>query len=237
MRHTIHHFNQQFPDDDTCLTYMFNQAYGAMVACPKCGVTNPGYYRVKARKCFECKACGNQIHPLANTIFHKSSTSLRDWFYIIYLYSVAKNGVSAKEVERHLGVTYKTAWRIAKQVRELMQQSDNPLTSIAEIDETYIGGKHWRKGMFDNKTVVIGIVEKKKDIGQIKALTTKQADATVALPFLHSSVAVGTVVHSDESRIYTRFVGNSITNSSITPNSNMCVLAFIPIQLRAFGDN
>lgn len=204
MRHTIHQFNQQFPDDDTCLTYMFEQAYGKMPACPKCGVADPGYYRVKARKCFECKDCGNQIYPLAHTIFHKSSTSLRDWFYIIYLYSVAKNGVSAKEVERHLGVTYKTAWRIAKQVRELMQQTGSPLTGIAEVDETYIGGKHRRKGMFDNKTAVIGIVEKKKDSGQIKALATKQADATVALPFLRSSIAVGTVVHSDESRIYTR---------------------------------
>lgn len=204
MKYTIKQFNEKFPNDDACLAYMFVQAYGEMPACPKCGVTNPGYYRVKTRKCFECKDCGNQIHPLANTIFHKSSTSLRDWFYIIYLYSVAKNGVSAKEVERHLGVTYKTAWRVGKQVRKLMQQSGDPLSGIAEVDETYIGGKHRRKGMFDNKTAVIGIVEKKKNSGQIKALATKQADSTVALPFLRSSITTGTVVHSDESRIYTR---------------------------------
>lgn len=204
MRFTVKQFNERFPNDDTCLDYMFEQAYGHMPACPKCGVANPSYYRVRNRKCFECKDCGNQIHPLAGTIFHKSSTSLRDWFYVIYLFSVAKNGVSAKEVERHLGVTYKTAWRITKQVRELMQQTGNPLTGIAEVDETYIGGKHRRKGMFDNKTAVIGIVEKKKDSGQIKAIATKQADATIALPFLRSSIAAGTVVHSDESRIYTR---------------------------------
>lgn len=204
MRYTIKNFNEKFPDDDVCLTYMFEQVYSEMPACPKCGVTNPGYYRVRNRKCFECKDCGNQVHPLSGTIFHKSSTSLRDWFYVIYLFSVAKNGVSAKEIERHLGVTYKTAWRIAKQVRELMQQTGNPLSGIAEVDETYIGGKHRRKGMFDNKTAVIGIVEKKKNSGQIKAIATKQADATVALPFLRSSVTIGTVVHSDVSRIYTR---------------------------------
>src|SRR5665213_3393499 len=186
MRYTIRTFNEKFPDDDSCLDYMFEQAYGSMPACPKCGVVNPSYYRVKNRKCYECKDCGHQIHPLANTIFHKSSTSLRSWFYIIYLFSVAKNGVSAKEVERHLGVTYKCAWRIAKQVRELMQQTGGQLTGIAEVDETYIGGKHRREGMFDNKTAVIGIVEKKKDSGQIKAIATKQADATVALPFLRS---------------------------------------------------
>jgi transposase-like protein len=183
---------------------MFEQACGDMAACPKCGSVNPSYYRVKVRKCYECKDCGYQLHPLAGTIFHKSSTSLRSWFYVIYLFSVAKNGVSAKEVERHLGVTYKCAWRIAKQVRVLMQQGSNLLSGIAEVDETYIGGKHRRKGMFDNKTAVIGIVEKQKNSGQVKALATKQADATVALPFLRSSIAAETVVHSDESRIYTR---------------------------------
>ncbi len=204
MRFTVKQFNERFPTDDACLDYMFEQAYGNMPACPKCGVVEPSYYRVRSRKCFECKDCGNQIHPLANTIFHKSSTSLRDWFYVIYLFSVAKNGVSAKEIERHLGVTYKTAWRIAKQVRSLMMQSSNPLSGIAEVDETYIGGKHRRNGMFSNKTAVIGIVEKKKDSGQIKALATRQANATVALPFLRSSLADNTIVHSDESRIYTR---------------------------------
>lgn len=120
MRFTVNQFNERFHDDDTCLDYMFKQAYGNMPACLKCGVVDPNYYRVRGRKCFECKDCGNQIHPLANTIFHKSSTSLKDWFYVIYLFSVARNGVSAKEVERHLGVTYKTAWRIARQVRSLM---------------------------------------------------------------------------------------------------------------------
>lgn len=204
MRYTIKQFNERFPDDDICLDYMFEQAYGNMPACLKCGVAEPSYYRVKNRKCYECKDCGYHIHPLADTIFHKSATSLKSWFYIIYLFSVAKNGVSAKEVERHLGVTYKCAWRIAKQVRELMQQTGSQLTGIAEIDETYIGGKHRREGMFDNKTAVIGIVEKKKDSGQIKAITTKQADATVALPFLRTSITEGTVIHSDESRIYTR---------------------------------
>lgn len=204
MRFTVNQFNERFPSDDACLDYMFEQTYGDMPACLKCGVVDPSYYRVRGRKCFECKDCGYQLHPLSGTIFHKSSTSLRDWFYVIYLFSVAKNGVSAKEIERHLGVTYKTAWRIAKQVRSLMMQTGNPLSGIAEVDETYIGGKHRRNGMFSNKTAVIGIVEKKKDSGQIKALATKQANATVALPFLHSSIAAGTIVHSDESRIYTR---------------------------------
>jgi transposase-like protein/predicted RNA-binding Zn-ribbon protein involved in translation (DUF1610 family) len=200
MRYTIKTFNEKFPDDDSCLIYLFEQAYGNTTACPKCGIIEPSYYRVKNRKCFECKDCGNQIHPLANTIFHKSSTSLRSWFYIIYLFSVAKNGVSAKEVERHLGVTYKCAWRIAKQVRELMNQETVRLTGIVETDETYIGGRKRGKDItFQDKEIVFGMVERG---GRVKASHVPTAGARVLLPRLQESIANGTTIYSDQARVY-----------------------------------
>ena len=203
-RYTIDTLHQQFPNDDACLDYMFQKQYGALPACLKCGVISPKYYRVRKRKCYECNDCGYQISPLANTIFHKSETPLTKWFYAIYLFSVGKNGVSAKEIERHLGVTYKTAWRMAKQIRFMMQQSDNPLSGIVEADETYIGGKRKLDQKFSNKTAVVGIVEKKKGIGQVKAFTTRQANATVTLPFLRTNIAADSILHTDESRIYSR---------------------------------
>ncbi len=197
---TIKQFNERFPDDDTCLDYMFEQAYGDMPACLKCGIVKPSYYRVRNRKCYECKDCGNQLHPLASTIFHKSSTSLRDWFYVIYLFSVAKNGVSAKEVERHLGVTYKTAWRIAKQVRALMQQGTSPLSGIVETDETYIGGVQRGKNItVQDKAVVFGMVERG---GNAKAEHVRSAGARVLLPRLQTSIVPGTIVYSDQARVY-----------------------------------
>ncbi|HEY5695593.1 MAG TPA: IS1595 family transposase [Candidatus Saccharimonadales bacterium] len=204
MKYTIKQFNEKFPSDDACLQYMFEQGYGNMPACPKCGVVDPKYYRVRSKKVYECKDCGNQISPLADTIFHKSETSLRSWFYALFQFSVSKNGVSAKELERTLGVTYKTAWRMAKLIRSLMQQSGNPLSGIVEIDETYIGGKHKRKGMLDNKTAVIGMVEKKKNIGQVAAVATKRADASVALPFIRAMAKQGSEIQTDESKIYHR---------------------------------
>ena len=203
MRYTINQFNQKFPTEKACLDFVFEQRYGDMLACPKCGVAEPRYYKVNNRKCYECKDCGNQIHPLANTIFHKSETPLKSWLFAIYLFSVAKNGVSAKELERHLGVTYKTAWRIAKHVRMLMQQGGDMLSGIIEADETYIGGKSRMDEKYKNKTAVVGIVEK-KDGGQVKAFTTKHADATVTLPFIKSNIEAGSTLHTDESRIYSR---------------------------------
>ena len=206
-RYTIENLHQQFPDDNTCLDYIFQQRYSGMVACPKCGVTEPKYYRVRSKKVYECKDCGNQISPLANTIFHKSETPLKKWFYAMYMSSVSRNGVSGKELERTLGVTYKTAWRMCKQIRLMMQQSDRPLTGVVEIDETYMGGtrrKVHQKSQWDNKTAVIGMVEKKKGEGKITAITTKQANATVALPFIRAMARQGTEIQTDESRIYHR---------------------------------
>ncbi|MGB4966626.1 MAG: IS1595 family transposase [Candidatus Saccharimonadales bacterium] len=203
-RYTIDTFHLEFPDDDTCLDYMFEQVYGKLAACTKCGVVNPRYYRVRNRKCYACNDCGYQLSPLANTIFHKSETPLTKWFYAIYLFGVGKNGVSAKELERHLGVTYKTAWRMAKQIRLMMQQDGAPLSGTVEADETYIGGKARLDRKFANKTAVVGIVEKKKGVGQVKAFTTKHADATVTLPFLRANIAPGSTLQTDESRIYSR---------------------------------
>lgn len=203
-RYTIDTLHQQFPDDDACLDFMFAKQYGNLPVCPKCGVVEPRYYRVRNRKCYACNDCGHQLSPLANTIFHKSETPLKKWFYAIYLFSVGKNGVSAKELERHLGVTYKTAWRIAKQIRIMMQEGGSPLSGIVEADETYIGGKAKLDKKYDNKTAIVGIVEKQKGSGKIKAFATKQADATVTLPFLRANIATGSILHTDDSRIYSR---------------------------------
>lgn len=206
-RYTIDNLHQQFPDDNACLDYIFQQRFGGMVACPKCGVAEPKYYRVRSKKVYECKDCGKQISPLANTIFHKSETPLKKWFYAMYMFSVSRNGVSGKELERTLGVTYKTAWRMCKQIRLMMQQSNQPLTGIVEIDETYLGGtrrKVHQKSQWDNKTAVIGMVEKKKGQGKITAITTMLANATVAIPFIRAMAQQGTEIQTDESRIYHR---------------------------------
>lgn len=201
MRYTITRFNKDFPNEDACLKFLFESKQ--LKACPRCG-TEPRFYKLKGRKCYSCMHCALHIYPTAGTIFHKSETPLRSWFFAIFLFGNSKNGVSAKELERHLGVTYKTAWRMARQIRLLMNSGDNPLGGVVEVDETYIGGRSNSAGRFKDKTAVIGMAEKAKGISQVRAITSQKANAAIALPFIRAGVKAGTEMQTDESRIYSR---------------------------------
>jgi transposase-like protein/IS1 family transposase len=137
-------FMRDFPDDATCLDHLWRKRYspdGEHADCPKCG-QEQRFYRVQARPSYACGSCGFQFYPLAGTIFHRSSTSLHLWFYAIHLMTSTRCGVSAKQLERELGVTYKTAWRMFNLIRnKLMAENDGPLSGEVEIDETSVDGK------------------------------------------------------------------------------------------------
>lgn len=112
----IREFQKRFPDEDSCLTHLMRSRFGERFTCFKC-LKEATYYRVRGRRSFECEHCGYQVYPTAGTPFEKTRTSLRDWFYVMFLFCTTRNGVAAKEVERQLGVTYKTAWRMCRLIR------------------------------------------------------------------------------------------------------------------------
>ncbi|HUD08072.1 MAG TPA: IS1595 family transposase [Candidatus Saccharimonadales bacterium] len=199
--YSFQQFLKEYPNDEICLDKIFNNYYGELEACPGCGVIGSKFYRLKGRKAYSCEFCRFQIHPLSGTIFHKSDTPLTKWLYAIYLFSVSKNGVSALELQRHLQVTYKTAWRIGKKIRGLMTQNKDKLSGIIEIDETYIGGKQSRKfgSGFDNKTSVIGMTER-NGLAKVKV---DHANSTATKFFLEEYASVGSEIYTDESPIYT----------------------------------
>jgi len=201
MKLTITQFNERFPDDDACLQEIWNNRYGVVGNCTACSSKETNFYKVNNRKCWACKDCGAQIHPLADTIFHKSSTPLKVWFYAIFLFSKSKNGVSAKELERQLGVTYKTAWRMAKQIRTLFDIDDDKLDGIVEMDETYVGGKTTMDKKNDNKTPVVGAVERN---GRIVAKVTGDATSTTLKNLMRQHIEIGTTLYTDEWRGYSR---------------------------------
>jgi transposase-like protein len=141
-------FMREFPDDAACLDYLWRERYapdGHTTHCPKCD-RERRFHRVKDRPAYDCDTCGHHIHPTAGTIFHKSSTSLHLWFYAAYIITSTRCGVSAKTLERELGVTYKTAWRMFTLIRnELMSQDDDGiLGGEVEVDETFMVGNRMR---------------------------------------------------------------------------------------------
>lgn len=135
---TIRDLQEKYPTDEACLEEILHRKYPDFVC--ECGRTK--LYKVRNRPVYAC-ACGQQINPLAGTIFENTKLPLTSWFYVIYVMSQTKSGVSAANIQRHLGVKYKTAWRMMMKIRELMKDEE-PLTGEIEADETYLRAKPWR---------------------------------------------------------------------------------------------
>ncbi len=142
-RYTIHKIRKDFPNDDACLDKILSLRYGDKPECPDCKKETK-FHRIKRRRAYACQWCGHHVYPCAGTPLENSTTALTLWFYAMYLVVVTRNGVSAKELERQLGVTYKCAWRIGHKVRELMDLLGmrSKLSGHVEVDESYVGGKH-----------------------------------------------------------------------------------------------
>src|SRR5579862_104235 len=160
---TVGEFFARFPDDDACLTHIMEVRYGLRHVCQACGVEGT-FHKLADRRAFSCSSCGDHVYPCAGTIFQDSRTPLRVWFYATYLFVTTRHGVSGKELERTLGVTYKTAWRMGQQIRQLMAKADGfaEMQGHVEIDEAFIGGYRagGAPGKGSNKTIILGIVER-----------------------------------------------------------------------------
>ena len=198
---TLRQFQTRFPTEEACLDHLFQVRYGTDFNCPKCN--RPAKYsRVKARRSYQCNWCANQLYPTAGTPFDKTRTSLRDWFFVMFQFCASRNGVAAKEVERQIGVTYKTAWRMCHEIRKYMGQVDgfSPIGGegkTVEIDETLIGGKVYGKGVgrhLENKTVILGMVERGGDV--FTKIVPNVKSATL-VPEVKAAVAEGTSIHTD----------------------------------------
>jgi transposase-like protein len=130
-------FLEMFPTDDACLEYLKNQSYPAGQPCPRCGRRSK-FHRITGRSAYSCQFCGTHVYPTAGTIFHRSTTSLQLWFWAVYLVSYTRGEITPRELERELGVTYRTARRMAERIRTVLgvtDEKDPPTIAPGEADE------------------------------------------------------------------------------------------------------
>lgn len=208
-KYTINDFNRDYPDEDTCLERLRGRRYPDGSACEKCERVTK-YHRDAGRKSYSCQWCGHHVHPTAGTIFHKSATPLRLWFYAVYLMASTRCGISAKQLERELGVTYKTAWRMFNKIRSMLQDDgDEPLSGTVEMDETYVGGKRrgtraGRPGRDSHKTPVFGMVERNdgESKGRVVAKAMPDVRRATVMPHVRKKVLPESMVYTDEYQIY-----------------------------------
>lgn len=200
MKYTFKQFQAEYPDDRACLEKIMQEQYGGTkFVCPSCNAFTK-FHPMTKRRGYACDRCGHHIYPCVGTIFEKSRTKLTHWFFAMYLMTSTRHGVAAKELQRQIGCTYKTAWRMAHELRKLMAQADNhkPLKGHVEIDETIVGGYQSRqdarkKG--SNKTIVMGLKERNGVLrtGPIKDVKTRTLELLV-----FKNVDIGSTISTDE---------------------------------------
>lgn len=224
-------FIREFPDDDACLNWLWQERYsldGRHADCPKCGREHVPFkhYRTKQRRqTWTCTKCGHHVQPTAGTIFEGSSTSLHLWFYAIHLMTSTRCGISAKQLERELGVTYKTAWRMFNRIRtELMSDNgEGPLSGDVEIDETSVEGRprvHMDRSRAAqlrerSRATVLGMVERGGRV-RLRVLASRRG------PELHQavrdSIASISRIYTDDWPAY-RPIGREFASHNTVPHS------------------
>lgn len=201
---SFYEFQKQFPDDEACLQRIMVERYGGTeLDCPKCGNFKK-FYRMTRDRGYVCQHCGHHLYPCVGTLMGNTHLPLHKWFYAMYLFSTSRHGIAAMELSRQLDLPYKTAWRMAHEIRKYMAEVDGerPLKGIVEADETYIGGKHsgGKRGRgAPNKTVVFGMLERN---GDIMTKIVPNVRKHVLEPIVKKNVKKGSIMHTDELRSY-----------------------------------
>ena len=202
-KYTLKNFERDFPDERACMEWLVNHFFPHGMHCVKCGEVRRHHLLHTRPKVASCDTCGAHTHPTAGTIFHKSSTSLRTWFHAIFLMSSTRCGISAMQLMRETGVTYKTAWRMFKQIRSILGENVNDLEGAVEADETFVGGVkrgvEYRAGK--GKVMVAGMVQRK---GRVHVYIANPDDPKALTDEIVKRVMPDATIYTDEARHYQR---------------------------------
>ncbi len=177
---------EMFGSEERCRAYLEALRWPEGVSCTRC--QSDKISRSYKRNQFICDSCDYNFSVTAGTIFHDSKLPLTKWFMAVYIIGESKKGVSANQMKRMVGVSYKTAWYLCHRIRAAMTVTNpEPLTGIVEVDETYVGGKVRGKGRGyrDNKTMVVGVIQRG---GNVRLKVEKHNDRRTLHGFIQTNV-------------------------------------------------
>ncbi|MGB4768451.1 MAG: IS1595 family transposase [Candidatus Saccharimonas sp.] len=229
---TMRQFNEKFITSDDCLDYLW-QMHFADKPCHKCGLYD-GFHKLPSRPAYQCQ-CGAQLYPLAGTPFHKSTTDLRTWFLAIFFMTNTRSGMSALQFQRISGVTYKTAWRIFKQVRLMMGDDGSPLNSDVEVDEAYMHPNPMKntrlkqppgKRFYDSQ-VIFGMVERG---GRARVKHVKSSGVRVLVPEIQKNIGKTATIYSDEYGSYRLLKRRGYQHETINHSRQQYVVGHVHTQ-------
>jgi transposase-like protein len=194
---------EQFGSEDRCRAYLEDLRWPDGIECPRChGRT---ISRIRDRNQFDCDSCRYQFSVTAGTIFHDTHLGLWKWFLATYLMVESKKGISAKQLQRTLGIkSYKTAWYLAHRIRDAMGSvEESPLVGVVEVDETLVGGKRKDvgRGFRENKSVVIGAIQRG---GNVKLRVIPNTRRGNVERFIADAVSEPEAIFTDELKSYNR---------------------------------
>lgn len=215
---SLREFLTRFPDETACLEHIMSVRHGGTeMDCPSCGVANVQFHKLRERRVYACPECRYQIAPTAGTILHDTRTPLTSWFYAMYLFTTTRHGVSGKELQRQLGVTYKTAYRIGMQIRKLTEKAD--LTAMlgghVELDEAYVGGRRsgGKRGRgAPGKTIVMGLISRD---GPMATAIIPNVKKDTLRDVVLAKVEPGSVVSTDELYSYGLLTGDGYQHGTV----------------------
>jgi transposase-like protein len=194
---------EQFGSEEKCREYLEALRWPDRATCPRCGSQKTS--QITKRNQFDCDACRYQFSVTAGTIFNDSHLPLWKWFLCVYLLCESRKGMSANQIKRTLGISYKTAWYLCHRVRAAMRDANpQPLGGVVEIDETYVGGKIHGPGARgrsqQNKEVVIGI---KQRGGELRFFHAEDVKAGTLAKYIKENVSQDVdVIMTDEFPVY-----------------------------------
>jgi transposase-like protein len=214
---SLFEFQQRFHSEEACQEHLFNMRWPDGFSCPRCGCKK--YYLISKRRLYQCQGCSYQASLTAGTIFHKTRTPLKKWFWAIFLVANDKRGYSALALMNSINVSYPTAWLMLHKIRAAMSNRDQlyQLTGLVQLDDAFFGGPDGLQGRGTDKTPVYIAVSTDND-GKplyVKMKAVEIINKDTALEFAAQAISKGCTIITDGYTAYPQLKSQGFTHERI----------------------